>query len=394
MAGVSGGIAAYKSCELVRELRRRGAEVRVMMSPAAQAFVGPTTFAALTEHAVLLDHLAVSAAGEIEHLRWARWGEVIVVCPATANTIARLAQGFADDPISATIRAARVPVVICPAMNAAMWEDRLVQENARRLREAGYRFVDPEHGALATSAEGEGWGRLARLEWILAEIQSALQPKPLLQGKKVLVTAGRTEEYFDPVRMLTNPSTGKMGFAVAEAAAILGAREVVLIHGPAHLPAPYKTKMMAVTSAEEMQRAVFAHYSGVDILVMAAAVSDYRPRTIAADKIKKAPGELTLTLTATADILQALGARKTAALHVGFALETENEQEHARDKLRRKNLDLIVLNNPRHEGAGFGADTNQVILIDRDNRSEALPRLSKLEVALHLFKRAAELAGW
>ncbi len=391
--GVSGGIAAYKSCEVVRELRRRGAAVRVMMTAAAKEFVGPLTFAALTEHPVLLDHLALSSSGEIEHIRWSRWPEVLVVCPATANTLARLAHGFADDAISATIRAARVPVVICPAMNAAMWEDPLVQSNVERLRQTDYRFVDPEFGALATAAEGEGWGRLARLEWILTAILSALQPHRPLQGKKILVTAGRTEEYFDPVRMLTNPATGKMGFALAEAAIALGAKEVVLVHGPSSLPPPYQVKMVAVTSAAEMAQAVAAHYAGVDILAMAAAVSDYRPRAAAAEKIKKLSSELTLTLEATEDILQALGKRKSQALHVGFAVETENGQQHATEKLQRKNLDLIVLNNPKHEGAGFGTDTNLAVTIDRNQQVETLPKMSKLELAFHIFRRVMALAG-
>ncbi|MGH7496206.1 MAG: bifunctional phosphopantothenoylcysteine decarboxylase/phosphopantothenate--cysteine ligase CoaBC [bacterium] len=392
VVGVSGGIAAYKSCELVRELRRRGAQVRVVMTPAARQFVGTVTFAALTEHDVLLDHLVVGNSGEIEHIQWSRWAEVIVVCPATANTIARLAHGFADEALSATIRATRAPVVICPSMNAAMWEDRLVQDNVRRLRDTGYGMVDPEFGALATAAEGEGWGRLARLDWILTEVLFALQPRHPLQGKKVLVTAGRTEEYFDPVRMLTNPATGKMGFALAEAAVALGAKETVLVHGPTHLPAPYRVKMVPVTSAAEMSQAAAVHYEGTDILAMSAAVSDYRPAAVASEKIKKLPGELTLALTSTEDILQSLGKRKTKALHVGFAVETENERQNAVDKLRRKNLDLIVLNNPKHEGAGFGTDTNRAVMIDRNHHVEELPMLPKLEVAFEIFQRVVALA--
>ena len=390
--GVSGGIAGYKSCELVRELRRRGAQVRVVMTPAARQFVGAATFAALTEHAVLLDHLSVGSSGEIEHIQWSRWAEVIVVCPATANTIARLAHGFADEALSATIRATRAPVVICPAMNSAMWEDQLVRENVQRLRVNGYGMVDPEFGALATTAEGEGWGRLARLDWILTAVLFALQPSHPLQGKKVLVTAGRTEEYFDPVRMLTNPATGKMGFALAEAAVVLGARETVLVHGPTHLPAPYRVEMVPVVSAAEMSHAAAANYEGTDILAMAAAVSDYRPAATASEKIKKLPGELTLALTSTDDILLALGKRKTSAIHVGFAVETENERQNAVDKLQRKNLDLIVLNNPKHEGAGFGTDTNRAVIIDRNQHFDDLTMLSKLEVAFEIFHRVAALA--
>jgi phosphopantothenoylcysteine decarboxylase/phosphopantothenate--cysteine ligase len=277
-------------------------------------------------------------------------------------------------------------------MNSAMWEDPFVRNNVQRLRDAGYGIVDPEFGALATAAEGEGWGRLARLDWILTEVLFALQPGHPLQGKKVLVTAGRTEEYFDPVRMLTNPATGKMGFALAEAAVALGARETVLVHGPTHLPAPYKVKMVPVTSAAEMSRATAAHYEGADILAMSAAVSDYRPVAAAAEKIKKFSGELTLALTATEDILQSLGGRKTQAVHVGFAVETENERQNAVDKLRRKNLDLIVLNNPKHEGAGFGTATNRVVMIDRNHHVEELPVLSKLDVAFEIFHRVVALA--
>lgn len=388
--GVSGGIAAYKSCELLRELRRKGASVRVMITPGAREFIAPLTFAALSEHPVMTDAFALSDNAEIEHIKWSRWADAIVVCPATANTIARIANGFADEPISATIRAARVPIVICPAMNSAMWEDRLVQRNVALLREAGYHIVEPEHGALATSSEGEGVGRLARLEWILSAILAAVQKEQPLIGKKILITAGRTEEYFDPVRMLTNPSTGKMGFALSEAAVALGAKEVVLVHGPTNLPAPYKVQMVPVVSAADMYRAAMEHYEGTDILVMSAAVSDYRPRAVAAEKIKKLPGALTLELESTEDILHALGERKKNAIHVGFAVETFDEIENARSKLQRKNLDFIVMNNPRDEGAGFGTDTNQVAILDAKSGVEKLPLQSKLEVSFQILKRVSK----
>lgn len=385
--GVCGGIAAYKSCELLRELRRQGASVRVMMTPGAREFISPLTFAALSEHSVMTDAFALSEKAEIEHIKWARWAEAIVVCPATANTIARIAQGFADDPVSTTIRASRVPIVICPAMNSAMWEDRLVQRNVALLREAGYHIVEPEHGALATSTEGEGVGRLARLEWILSAIIAAVQKERPLQGKKILITAGRTEEYFDPVRMLTNPSTGKMGFALSEAAVALGAEKVVLVHGPTNLPAPYKVQMVPVVSAADMYNAAMAHYEGTDILVMSAAVSDYRPASVSSEKMKKLPGKLTLELESTQDILYALGERKTKAIHVGFAVETFDEIENARAKLRRKNLDFIVVNNPRDAGAGFGTDTNQVAILDAKGGIEKLVLMSKVEVGFEIFGR-------
>jgi len=390
LLGVSGGIAAYKSCELVRELRRRGATVRVMMTSRAQEFVTPMTFAALSEQPVLTNIFPEGRSAAIEHIDWSRWPEIIVLCPATANLLAKLAQGFADDPVSATVRAARVPLVLCPAMNSAMWEDALVQRNVTLLKENGYQFVDPEFGALATTTEGEGWGRLAKLEWILSEILAALQKQKPLAGKRILVTAGRTEEYFDPVRMLTNPSTGRMGFALAEAARALGGR-VTLISGPTNLIPPRGIELVRVVSAAEMASAAQKHYSGTDILAMAAAVSDYRPRIVAPEKMKKSAASFQLELERTVDILAALGEQKSRALHIGFAVETENELENAKDKLRRKRLDLIVLNNPRHTGAGFAAETNRVTLVDRNGQVQELELMSKLALAFKIFERALQL---
>ncbi|MCG3120294.1 MAG: Coenzyme A biosynthesis bifunctional protein CoaBC [bacterium] len=404
LVGVSGGIAAYKSCELVRELRRRGAHVRVMMTSRATEFIAPLTFAALSEQPVLtnlfapapasLEHQYGKAGQEpnaaIEHIDWSRWPEVIVLCPATANLLAKLANGFADDPVSATVRASRVPIVLCPAMNTAMWEDRLVQRNVSLLKENGYLCVDPEFGALATTAEGEGWGRLARLDCILSEILAALQQHKPLAGKKVLVTAGRTEEYLDPVRMITNPATGRMGFALSEAARALGGH-VTLISGPTHLTPPYGVAFVPVVSAAEMADAVQQHYPGVDVLAMSAAVSDYRPRRAAPEKMKKNAASFQMEFERTVDILATLGEQKNRALHIGFAVETENELDNAKDKLRRKKLDLIVLNNPRHAGAGFGVETNRVTLVDRSGQIQELAVMSKLAVAFKIYERALEL---
>jgi len=418
LLGVSGGIAAYKSCELVRELRRRSAMVRVMMTSRATEFVTPMTFAALSEQPVLTnifpqaptsfeDNYGKSGqappafennygkAGQgqsaaIEHIDWSRWPEVIVLCPATANLLAKLANGFADDPVSATVRAARVPIVLCPAMNSAMWEDAFVQRNVGLLKEAGYHCVEPEHGALATTAEGEGWGRLARIEWILAEMLSALQKQKPLAGKKILVTAGRTEEYLDPVRMLTNPATGRMGFALAEAARALGGK-VTLISGPTNLIPPRGIEFVPVVSAAEMANAALQHYQGTDVLAMSAAVSDYRPSTVAPEKMKKSASTFQMEFERTVDILATLGEQKTRALHIGFAVETENELDNAKDKLLRKKLDLIVLNNPRHAGAGFGVETNRVTLVDRNGQVQELEVMSKLAVAFKIFERAVGL---
>lgn len=388
--GVSGGIACYKSCELLREFKRQGATVRVMMTPSATEFVRPLTFAALSENPVLTNMFPEAGAAVIEHINWSRWGEVIVVCPATANTLARLANGFADEPVSATIRAARVPVVLCPAMNSAMWDDALVQRNLKTLLNAGYRCVAPEFGDLATTAEGAGWGRLARLEWIIAEVLAALQLSQPLQGMKVLVTAGRTEEYLDPVRMLTNPASGRMGFAVAEVARALGA-EVILVHGPTELPPPYQIKTVPVVSAQHMRDAVLEHYPGAQVLVMTAAVSDYRPRQFAPEKIKKGEAAAMIELEENDDILKLLSRQKTQALHVGFALETENAIKNAQGKLQQKALDLIVLNNAKEAGAGFKSETNHVTLIDRHGGIETLPTLTKVEVAFEILQRVVAL---
>lgn len=385
--GITGGIAAYKSCELVRELKRQGAQVRVVMTPAATEFVTPLTFATLSGNPVITHLFPQGSHAEIEHIDLSRWADGIVICPVTANTLAVLAHGFADDPVSTTVRAARVPVVLCPAMNSAMWEDPLVKRNVLLLQEAGYTFVEPAFGALATLSEGEGWGRLADLEHILAEVRVVLHREKPLAGKKVLVTAGRTEEYLDPVRMITNPATGRMGFAMAEAARALGAR-VTLIAGPTFLPAPARVDFVPVVSAAQMSAAVQRHYPGTDVLVMAAAVADYRPKTAAQDKIKKADTHPTLKLERTTDILHMLAAKKGHAVHVGFALETTNELSHAQEKLRKKRLDLIAVNNPRVPGAGFATSTNRITLLDRNGGVVELAMMPKLDLAFAILEQA------
>jgi phosphopantothenoylcysteine decarboxylase/phosphopantothenate--cysteine ligase len=385
--GVTGGIAAYKSCELVRELKRQGFSVRVAMTPAATQFVSPLSFATLSGSPVVTDLFLPGSHADIEHIDLSRWAECIVVCPATANTIAALAHGFADDPVSATIRAGRVPVVICPAMNTAMWEDPLVQRNVLLLKETGYQFVEPGYGAMATASEGEGWGRLAELEQIISEVRAALHHEKPLNGKKVVVTAGRTDEYLDPVRMITNPATGRMGFALADAARALGAR-VSLISGPADLLPPPRVEFVSVVSAEQMAEAVERHYPGTDILVMAAAVADYRPKAIAPQKIKKSDAALTLKLEHTTDILKMVASKKRQAVHVGFALETTNEINNARTKLRAKRLDLIVVNNPNEVGAGFASDTNRATILDRHNHVTPLDMMPKIDLAFAILDHA------
>ena len=378
--GVTGGIAAYKSCELVRALKREGAEIRVMMTRAASEFVQPLTFATLSGNPVVTTLFLQGTQAEIEHIDLSRWADGIVICPATANMIASLAHGFADDPISATVRAARVPVIVCPAMNSAMWEDVLVQRNIDVLREAGYHFVDPAFGPLASAGEGEGWGRLAELEHIVSEIRVAVHAEKPLAGKKVLVTAGRTDEYLDPVRMITNPATGRMGFALAEAARALGAN-VTLISGPTTLLAPPQIEFVPVVSADQMAAGVQKHYPNTDILIMAAAVADYRPKMIAPNKIKKTDAPLILKLERTTDILQMVAAKKRHAVHVGFALETTDELAHAKEKLSTKRLDLIVVNNPTAPEAGFAHSTNRATIIDRTGDLINLDVMPKIDLA-------------
>jgi len=387
--GITGGIAAYKSCELVRALKREGAEVRVVMTRAATEFVQPLSFATLSGNPVITTLFPQGSQAEIEHIDLSRWADCMVICPATANTIAALAHGFADDPVSATVRAARVPVVICPAMNTAMWEDALVQRNIDILRETGCSFVDPGFGALATASEGEGWGRLAEIDQIVSEVRVAVHREKPLAGKNVLVTAGRTDEYLDPVRMITNPATGRMGFALAEAARALGAN-VTLISGPTSLLAPPHVEFEPVVSAEQMAQSVQRHYPGSDMLIMAAAVADYRPQKIAANKIKKTAAPLTLKLERTTDILQMVAAKKRGAVHVGFALETADELSNAKEKLKRKRLDLIVVNNPTVPNAGFAHSTNHATLIDRTGKVVELEMMPKTDLAYVILEYAQE----
>jgi phosphopantothenoylcysteine decarboxylase/phosphopantothenate--cysteine ligase len=377
---VTGGIAAYKACEVLRELKKAGAEVRVTMTQSAQEFVTELTFATLSEHPVVTSLFEGNEDAGIAHIDLARWCDALLVCPATANILAKAASGLADDIVTTTILATRAPVIFCPAMNSAMWANPIVQENVAKLGKLGYGFVEPEWGALATQAEGEGFGRLAATQHILQKIKYTLLGTNELAGKKVLVTAGATREPIDPVRFITNYSSGKMGFALAEAAKLKGA-EVVLIAGPNHLDKPAGVKYMEVVTVAEMKAAMFSEYPGTDIVLMAAAVSDYRAKRKFDHKLKKSSKEIMLELESTPDILAELGKKKTAAVHVGFALETENGVKNATKKLHAKNLDLIVLNDPLEPGAGFHGDTNIVTLITPDGAQERQPKMSKFALA-------------
>ncbi len=375
---------------MIRELRKSGSEVRVAMTDSARKFVTDLTLATLSENPVLDSLFEGNEKVGTVHIDLARWCDVFLICPATANILARAAAGLADDVISTSILATQAQVIFCPSMNSAMWEKPSVQQNIAKLKELGYDFVDPEWGELATKAEGEGWGRLASIHSIVQKLEVSLLATSELAGKKVLVTAGPTREHIDPVRFITNHSSGKMGFALAEAAKLKGA-EVVLISGPNNLKKPQGLKYIEVETVEELQKAVEAEYSNADVLVMAAAVSDYQAKEVSTRKIKKTSLQTTLQLKKSQDILALLGKKKTDCVHIGFALETENGLANATKKLNKKNLDLIVLNNPLEPGAAFGGDTNIVSFIDKDKRVETLPKLSKAEVAVIVLDKAAKI---
>jgi len=361
--GVGGGIAAYKACEIVRLLVKGGADVRVVMTPNATRFVGPLTFQALSGHPVLVDLLDPASEASYGHLELARRADLLLVAPATADLIARLRAGMGDDAVTTTALACTCPVLLAPAMNTRMWEGAAVQENLGALRARGFHVVGPSTGELADGDVGEG--RLADPPEIAAAVARLLGPRDLA-GRRVLVTAGPTREPLDPVRYLSNPSTGRMGFEVARAAARRGA-EVLLVSGPTSLRDPDGVTVVRVGTAEEMAAAVLGAAEDQDLLVAAAAVADYRPRDPSPSKKKKADGPETLVLERTRDILATVGERlaggERSPVLVGFAAETEDVVGNAREKLRRKRCDLVVANPVGEPGAGFGGDRNRVSIV-------------------------------
>jgi phosphopantothenoylcysteine decarboxylase/phosphopantothenate--cysteine ligase len=384
LLGVSGGIAAYKSAELVRLLVKQGASVHVVMTSNAQKFVTPLTFQALSNNVVGTDLFSMESESRIGHIEKARLPDLIVLAPATANLMAKMAAGIADDYLTTILLATTAPVLVCPAMNVKMWEHPATQRNLKTLVELGYYVEPPAAGLLACQEEGAG--RLAEVEDILERVIRMLTP-PTLAGKRVLVSAGPTWESFDPVRFLSNPSSGKMGYALAKVAARRSAR-VCLISGPCFLDTPAGVEVTCVTSALEMRDVIMRLSSQLDAIVMAAAVSDYRPACRSSQKIKKAAADLSILLEPNPDILAALGqAKHPAQVLVGFAAETENFLTNAKDKLARKNLDFIVLNDVSCEGAGFGCDTNEVKIIERSGSVSDLPPMTKEDVASEIWNR-------
>jgi len=382
--GVTGGVAAYKAAELVRRLQQEKLDVQVVMTRAAQEFITPLTFAALTGKKVITvmfgaeDATPANVESAIEHIAVAQRIDLLLVAPATADILAHFANGIADDFLTTLYLATKAPVVVAPAMNVNMWEHPATQENLAKLRARGAHVVDPDEGYLACGTTGAG--RLAATEAILAKVCGVLGLRHDLEGKTVLVTAGPTREDIDPVRFLTNRSSGKMGYALADAALRRGAH-VILVSGPTDLPMPEGADWMPVRTTEAMRNAVRERASAADIIIMAAAVSDYRPAVPYAQKMKRGDGRLVLELEPTPDILAELGREKGPRILVGFAAETERLVENARDKLARKHADIIIGNDVTQEGAGFDSDTNIVTLYLRDGREVPLPKLSKFEVA-------------
>ncbi|MDZ7263910.1 MAG: bifunctional phosphopantothenoylcysteine decarboxylase/phosphopantothenate--cysteine ligase CoaBC [candidate division KSB1 bacterium] len=378
LLGITGGIAAYKSCELIRELKRQHAEIRVVLTAAARQFVTPLTLATLAENPVLGEMFGEEYATTTIHIEAARWADVVLICPATANTIGKIANGLADNLLTTLIMATTAPVVFCPAMNKEMIGNPLYLSNVEKLQQLGYHFVAAGEGELAC---GEfGIGRLADTHRIINKLRRVLLGTTELAGKRVLITASRTEEPIDPVRFITNAASGKMGFELATAAALRGA-EVTLISGPTSLMPFDDVHYIQVRTSDEMADAVMQHLERQDIVIMAAAVADFKPAFYSAHKIKKDQFVGEMQLEKTRDILKTIGQQKNRRLLVGFALETDNEIAHAQAKLQEKHLDLIVVNNPLAPGAGFQTDTNIVTLIDAQGHVEKLPLMSKFQVA-------------
>lgn len=378
LVGVCGGIAAYKIADVVSRLRKQGAEVHVVMTRAATKFITPLTLATLSQNAVAVEMFDVEHQSRIPHIELAQKAQLILIAPATANIIGKIAHGIADDLLSTLVMAATAPVAIAPAMNVHMYRNPVLQENLNRLRSFGYRIIEPAEGVLACGDTGPG--RLPEPAELVEWIERFFRSQQDFAGKKILVTAGGTREPIDPVRFITNRSTGKMGYAVAAAARDRGA-EVILVSAASMLEPPTGVHTVAVESAQEMYEAVMSFFPRCDVVIKAAAVADYRPRTVAPQKIKKGEESLVVELERNPDILYELGQRKQRQVLVGFAAETHNLEEYAREKMVQKNLDLIVANDVTREGAGFGVETNIVTFFFPGGKKKELPQMQKSEVA-------------
>ncbi len=388
LLGITGSIAAYKAAVLCRLLKTAGAEVRVVMTPLAKEFITPLTMATLSKNPILVDFFDPENGAWNSHVALGEWADCYLIAPATANTLAKMAHGIADNLLLTSYLSSRAPVVVAPAMDLDMYAHTTTRQNLDALRRQGVRIVEPGDGELASGLSGKG--RMAEPAQIVAFTEALLcEKKKTLHGKRFVVTAGATIEAIDPVRFISNHSSGKMGYAIAGELAARGA-EVVLVTGRTALPTPAGVERRDVLSAEEMYRTAVEAFEQADGAVMCAAVADYTPETYSGSKLKKGDGELTIRLRRTKDIAAELGRSKGGRLLVGFALETDDEERHAREKLRRKNFDFVVLNSLRDQGAGFRGDTNKVTLLDAAG-DEPLPLLSKGEVAVRIADKIETL---
>lgn len=384
LLGVSGGIAVYKACALASKLTQKGANVKVMMTESAAKFVSPLTFQALSRNPVYIDTFDEKNPKKIAHIDVADWADIAIIAPATANIIGKLANGIADDMLSTTLLATEADVYIAPAMNVHMYAHPAVIQNMKQLEDWGYHFIEPGAGYLACGYVGKG--RLEEPESIIEAVESHQLKEQMLAGKKVLISAGPTREKVDPVRFFTNRSSGKMGYALAEVAAELGA-EVTLVSGPVSERISHpKVKRVSVLTAEDMYKEMHAHFADQDIVIKAAAVADYRPKLVHEQKVKKQDGNWQIEMERTKDILKSLGEMKTNQFLVGFAAETNNPLEYGEKKLLQKHLDAIVVNDVSAEGAGFEGDTNMVTYLNKAMHQDEVSIASKREVAARILE--------
>lgn len=388
VVGVTGGIAAYKTVEIVSRLKKAGAKVHVIMTRAAANFITPLTFREISSNPVTIDMWSEPANWNIEHIALANLADLFLIAPATANIIGKIANGIADDMLSTTVMATTAPVVLAPAMNVNMYQNSIVQKNIALLSEHGYHIIEPAYGMLACGVEGPG--RLPEPAVIIDKVISLFETAGDLSEKRLLVTAGGTREPIDPVRYIGNRSSGKMGYAIASAAARRGA-QVTLVSGPTQLPEPRGVKVIRVETTLEMKNAVLHEFENCDVVIKAAAVADYRPQHASQHKIKKSEEPLHLVLEKNPDILKELGQLKTHQILVGFAAETKDLIDNAKDKLTRKNLDMIIANDVTAPGAGFNTDTNIVKLIYRNGNMEELPKMTKDTLANIILDK---ISGW
>lgn len=386
--GVTGGIAVYKALDVISALRKKDIEVHVIMTESASKFVNPLTFQSISQNMVVTDMFAEPKAWEIQHISLAQKADLMLIAPATANVIGKISNGISDDMLSTTVMATKAKVLIAPAMNTNMYQNPIVQNNISKLKDFGYKFIEPASGRLACG--DIGIGKLADVNTIVERVIEELEDKEQdLLGKKVLVSAGPTIAPIDPVRYITNRSTGKMGYAIAKEARDRGA-EVILVSGPTNLEPPKNVKIINIKTNEEMKKEILQNFKWADIVIKSAAVADYKPKEYSKEKIKKGEGDLNICLTRDNDILKFLGEIKTHQVLVGFAAESDNVLENAERKLKNKNLDFIVANDITSSDTGFGSEDNKVVILSKNNEKLELEKMSKKKVASNIFDMILE----